>query len=376
MKIAYLSTFYPFRGGIAQFNASLLRSLSKYCEVRAFNFKRQYPKLLFPGKSQFVDKNDKVEAIETYQVLDTINPLSYFSTARKIKSYQPDIVITKYWMPFFAPSLGTVLKLLKKHTFNIAILDNVDPHEKFPFAQILNKYFIQQNHSFVVMSNKVLKDLLKIKPKANFILVQHPLYDHFGTQIEKEKARDILSLPKNRKILLFFGFIREYKGLDILLEAISLLPEEFFLVVAGESYISMDNYLEMIEKNNLQSKVKMFVRYISDNEVPLFFSAADVCVLPYKSATQSGIVGIAYHFELPVVATRVGGLHEMIEPFGTGIMVDKPDPNELAQKILQFFEHPLEKFKKGIDKYKSIANWDFLATKIIHEYNFFKGKRE
>jgi glycosyltransferase involved in cell wall biosynthesis len=375
MRIAFLSTFYPFRGGIAQFNARLLRALSKYAEVKAFTFKRQYPNFLFPGKSQYVDSNDTADPVESLPVLDTINPFSYYGTGRKLKEFYPDIVLTKYWMPFFAPSLGTVLKMTKHFAFNISIIDNVSPHEKFPFALSLNKFFLKQNHSFVVMSNAVLQDLVQLYPKANYVLLQHPLYDHFGVKVDKIKARQILQLPVSRKVLLFFGFIREYKGLDLLLEAISLLPDDYLLVVAGESYTSFDKYQQMIEQLKVQEKVKLFVRYIADSEVPLFFSAADVCVLPYKSATQSGIVGIAYHFGLPVIATKVGGLHEMIEPYGSGVIVEKTQPLFLANAIKEFFAQPDDKFKSGIEKYKAIANWDYFASKIIEEYKYFLSKK-
>ncbi|MGB9771516.1 MAG: glycosyltransferase [Candidatus Kapaibacteriota bacterium] len=375
MKIAYLSTFYPFRGGIAQFNARLLRALSKFGEVRAFNFKRQYPKLLFPGKTQYVQSQENCEIVESFPVLDSVNPLTYITTANKIKEFAPDIVVTKYWTPFFAPSIGIVLKKLKRTFFCISILDNVSPHEKFPFARQLTKFFLEQNHSFVVMSNTVQMDLLNLKPDANFINTLHPLYDHFGEKIQKERALQLLGLPSDKKILLFFGFIREYKGLDLLLEAMTLLPEDFFLVVAGEPYTSFDKYEQQIAKLNLKHRVKLFVRYIADNEVPTFFSSADVCVLPYKTATQSGIVGIAYHFNIPVIATRTGGLHEMIEPYGAGLIIDKPEPELIAKVIKKFFDEPFEKYITGIEKYKSIANWDNLAFKIIEEYNFFKSRK-
>lgn len=376
MKIAYLSSFYPFRGGIAQFNARLVKHLSKFGEVRAYTFKRQYPQLLFPGKSQYVLPEDKPELIESIQILDSINPISYYTTAKIINSYAPEILITKYWIPFFAPSLGSVLKFLKKHTFNVAIIDNINPHEKFPFARTLNKYYLKQNHVFIAMSNVVLKELIKIHPQAHCVLVPHPLYENFGEKIEKSKARELLQIERNRKVLLFFGFIRDYKGLDLLLQALSVLPEEYCLVIAGEAYVSFEKYQDIIENLNLGARVKLFVRYISDTEVPLFFSAADVCVLPYKSATQSGIIGIAYHFDLPVIATDVGGLAEMVEPYNAGITVKEVEPKMIANAISYFFEHPSEEYIKGIKKYKSKANWEYFASKIIQEYNYYKSAKK
>lgn len=372
MKIAYLSTFYPFRGGIAQFNARLLKSLSKFGETRAFTFKRQYPNFLFPGKSQFVQPEDNAEVVESLQLLDTINPISYFSTARAIKFFAPEILITKFWMPFFAIPLGTVLRRLKRTTFNIAILDNVIPHER-RFGDITaTKFFLRQNHLFVVMSNTVEKDLLALFPKANFIHLAHPLYDHFGKQVDKAEARRQLNLPTDRFILLFFGFIREYKGLDLLLKALAMLPNDFHLVVAGESYSPFDKYNQLVRDLRLDNRISLFIRYISDHEVPLFFSSADLCVLPYKSATQSGIVGISYHFNLPIVATNVGSLPEMLEPFGSGLIAPSSTPESIAQTIMEFTKNPKNQFIEGIQKYKAIANWDYFAKRLIECYRSSK----
>lgn len=365
MKIAYLSTFYPFRGGIAQFNARLLKALSKFGETRAFTFRRQYPDFLFPGKSQFVQADDKSEPIDSVRLLDTINPFSYFSTARIVKSYAPDILITKFWMPFFAIPLGTVLNRLKKATFNISILDNVVPHEK-RFGDIaMTKFFLQQNHLFVTMSKAVESDLLSLLPKANFIRLVHPLYDHFGEKVDTAQARRKLGLPADKFILLFFGFIREYKGLDLLIKALALLPNDFHLVVAGEAYSPFNNYDKIIRELQLQNRISLFVRYVADQEVPLFFSSANLCVLPYKSATQSGIVGISYHFNLPVVATNVGSLPEMIEPYRSGLIVPKITPESIAQTIIEFSKQQKSQFVQGIQKYKTIATWDYFAERLI-----------
>lgn len=375
MKIAYLSTFYPFRGGIAQFNARLMNAFSSYGEVIPFTFRRQYPNFLFPGKSQYVQENDKPEIVQSIPILDTINPFSYFKTAKIIRSYNPQITITKYWMPFFAPSLGTVLRKLKRTSFNVAILDNVVPHESFPFSRQFTKYFLSQNHLFVVMSKAVERDLVEIFPNANYINLPHPLYDNFGEKIDSNQARKLLNLPLDKKILLFFGFIREYKGLDVLLEALSLLPNEYHLVVAGETYTSFDKYEKIIRSKNLGERVSLFIRFISESEVSWFFSSADVCVLPYKTATQSGIVGIAYHFNVPVVASSTGGLGEMISPFGSGIVVENCNATTLANSIQEFFSRQGETFQIGIEKYKKIANWNFFARRIIDEYNYFVSKR-
>lgn len=370
MKIGYLSTFYPFRGGIAQFNAALLKELSKQNQTQAFNFKRQYPEFLFPGTTQYVTENDKVEIIESIRKLDTINPLSYHTTYNLIRKFKPDLMISKFWMPFFGPSLGYVLERLKKRgVVNIGILDNVIPHENRPGDEKFTKYYLKANNGFIVMSNTVRDDLLKYKPDAIFKQVLHPLYDHFGSLLDKNEAREKLGIETEKKVMLFFGFIRKYKGLDLLLESIRFLPDEYLLIIAGEIYGSFEEYGSLIKNYNLENKVKLFVRYINDSEVPLFFSASDVCVLPYKSATQSGIVGISYHFGLPVIATDTGGLREMIEPFNTGIIVREPVPNLISSAISDYFNLEMSaKFRSNIEKYKQKANWETFANEILDLY--------
>lgn len=375
MKIVYLSTFYPYRGGIAQFNALLAKSLSKLANVYPFTFKRQYPELFFPGTTQYVQSNDNAEVIDSIRSLDTINPLTYFTTAKKINAISPDLILTKFWMPFFAPSLGSVLNMIKKGIIRISILDNVEPHEKQPASRLLTKFFLRQNDGFVVMSKKVANDLLNYLPQAKILQLQHPLYTHFGEKIDKSIARKKLKLPADKKILLFFGFIRNYKGLDILLETIPLLDESYHLVVAGECYGPFDSYANIIQRQGIQSRVSLFIRFISDNEVPLFFSSADVCILPYKNATQSGIVGISYHFDLPVIATDVGGLKEMIDPFGSGNVVSHPDPILLRDAIESYFLSEKEKFIDGIRKYKEIAKWDYFAERLLNFYEDLKESK-
>ncbi len=370
MKIAYLSTFYPYRGGIAQFNASLFREFEKENEIKAYTFSRQYPDLLFPGSSQYVSDNDIAEKIDAERILDTINPFSYYSTAKKINEFKPDLMITKFWMPFFAPSLGKIARKLN-NTKCIAVLDNVIPHEKRLGDMQLINYFINSYHGFIAMSNTVQNDLLSLKPNAKSILLPHPLYDHFGAKIDKIEACKKLNIPTDKKTLLFFGFIRDYKGLDLLIDAMSKLGDDYHLVIAGEVYGDYSKYEKQIDKLDIRSKVSNFVRYISDEEVPLFFSSADVCVLPYKSATQSGIVGISYHFDLPIISTDVGGLREMIGDFGTGIMVKEPNSELIANSIKDYFsEGKIEEYKNNILNYKSVANWKNLAKEIID----FSGK--
>ncbi|MBN8703144.1 MAG: glycosyltransferase [Bacteroidetes bacterium] len=366
MRVAFLSSFYPLRGGIAQFNAALYRQFELQHTVKAFTFSKQYPDILFPGTTQYVTEDDKADKIDAIEVLNTVNPISYFTTAKKIKHYAPDILVMKYWMPFFAPSLGTVAKLVKSKTKVITILDNVIPHEKRIGDIALNNYFLNQNHGFVVMSDVVKNDLLSLKPNAKYIYHQHPLYNHFGNKLDKAGARAQLNLPADKKILLFFGFIRGYKGLDLLIKAMKNLSEEYHLVIAGEIYGSFDEYDALISELGVSTKITQLVRYINDAEVSVLFSAADVNVLPYKSATQSGITSIAYHFDLPIIATDVGGLKESIYHNKTGLIVPEPNPDQITSSINDYFSaNKSVEFEKNIQELKKQMSWESLANSIV-----------
>jgi glycosyltransferase involved in cell wall biosynthesis len=371
MRIAYLSTFFPYRGGIAQFNASLYREFEKLAEIQAYTFIRQYPGFLFPGQSQFVSENDPADIIPANRILDTINPFSWEKCAREIQKFNPDLLITKFWMPYFAPSLGRVARILhKKGTKSIAILDNVIPHEKRIFDITLINYFLNSQDGFIVMSQKVADDLHKFLPDAKYEYFPHPIYSHFQGQIPQNIAREKLQIPQNKKVLLFFGFIRDYKGLDILLRAMKLLPEDYHLIIAGEVYGNFNKYQEIIDELKLQNSITLLNRYITDDEVPAIFSASDVCVLPYRSATQSGIISVAYQYNLPVIATDVGGLRETLEQDNTGLIVEKNDPGELAAKIQYYFENNLKvELSNNIDLFKSKYTWENLAKKILELSN-------
>lgn len=366
MKIAYLSTFYPFRGGIAQFNASLYRAFERENEIRAFTFTRQYPNMLFPGETQLVTEKDNVDRIPSIEILDSINPFTYYKTAQRILEFVPTIMINKFWMPFFSPSLGKVSKILKKNgVTNFSILDNVIPHER-RFGDIaLTKYFLHQQDAFVVMSETVKNDLLSLIPDAKYIYFPHPIYDHFGKLLEKKSAQEKLKIPAGKKVLLFFGFIRDYKGLDLLLKSLNLLPDDYHLIIAGEVYGNFEKYNNLIQDLNLENRITRAVKYISDSEVPLYFSAADVCVLPYKSATQSGIVGISYHFDLPIIATNVGSLNEMIDPYNTGMVINEISENAISEAISNYFDKRLYlDFIQNMNIYKENYSWDKLAKEI------------
>lgn len=366
MKIAYISVFYPFRGGIAQFNANLFKELEKTHQVKAYNFSRQYPSLLFPGKTQRVPKEDDAVRIDSEPMLDSINPFSYVKTASRINKEQPDVLLMRYWMPFFAPSLGTVARKVKrKGTKTLAIIDNLIPHERNIADQTLSKWFLKQLDGCVAMSQSVKDDIRALNPHIPCMLKPHPLYNHFGERQDVLKAKAELGLDPKKRTLLFFGFIRDYKGLDILLESFAELGDNYQLVIAGESYGSFDKYDKMIEKLPNLGAVKVFNRYISDAEVPVFFSAADVCVLPYKTATQSGITAMSYHFDVPVIVTPAGGLAQAVEGPGTGLVAGSTDACSLKQSIRKFFTMDKDIFVKNIEKIKEELSWEGFAQDLM-----------
>ncbi|MBQ9462102.1 MAG: glycosyltransferase [Bacteroidales bacterium] len=340
MKIAILSCFYPFRGGVAQFNASMLGELSRSCTVKAFNFTVQYPDFLFPGKTQFVQEGDTAVPVESEALLSTVNPFSWYKTAKAIREWGADVLVLRYWMSWFAPSLGTVARHAGKNCKVVAIMDNVIPHEPHFFDKPLTRWFLKAVDGCITMSDEVAADLLRWKPDARHVTLPHPLYTHFGERVPREEAMQALGLDPGLKTLLFFGLIRKYKGLDILLEAFSGLSEDYQLLIAGEPYGEFGEYEEAIDKSPNRDRIKLFDKYIPDSAVKTYFSAADVVVLPYRSATQSGVGALADQFEVPMIVTDTGSLRRTVEGRGTGLVVDKAEPELVKEGIERFFGTP------------------------------------
>ena len=366
MKIAILSCFYPYRGGISQFNACLYDELSRNHVVKAFNFSRQYPEFLFPGKTQYVTADDEAVPVESVSLLDTANPFSYISTYKAIRKWNPDVLIVRYWMSYFAPSLGYITRRMKKHCKVISILDNVIPHEPRFFDTPLTRYFLTGSTGSVTLCEAVSEDLLKIKPEADFTVIQHPLYSHFGLKKDRQEAERELGLESGKKNILFFGLIRKYKGLDILLEAFGKLSEDYQLIIAGEPYGSFDPYQQIIDRLPGKDRIHASLKYIKDSEVSKYFSAADLAVLPYRSATQSGISSVSYHFEVPMIVTDVGGLKETIGDRGTGIVASEISPEAISKEILRFFgsEEIRRNCIENIRKEKERLSWKTFAEKL------------
>ena len=373
MRIAILSCFYPYRGGISQFNACLLQELEKNHTVKAFNFKRQYPDILFPGKTQYVTKDDNAVPVESQALLDTANPFSYITTAKAIREWNPDLLVMRYWMSWFAPSLGYIARHMKKGCKVISILDNVVPHEPHFFDRPFTKYFLKPQDGFVVLCNAVRQDLLNIMPDARHICTPHPLYSHFGEKMQREEAEKAVGIKNgNTKNILFFGLIREYKGLDLLIEAFGKLDKSYRLIVAGEPYGSFEKYQKLIDASPNKENIILNTNYIEDSQVSKYFSSADVCVLPYRSATQSGISSISYHFEVPMITTDVGGLRETIGERGTGVIMENGEAATIARAIEDYFA-PENAGMRGemilnIRKEKERLSWGTFCSKLEDFY--------
>lgn len=311
--------------------------LGKSHTVKAFNFTRQYPEFLFPGKTQYVTKDDDAVPIESDALLDTANPFTYGRTYRAIRDWEPDLVFISYWMSYFAPSLGYIARRLRKRCKVISILHNVVPHEPRFFDAPLTRYFLSGCTGNVTLCDEVAEDLKRLSPKAPNITLFHPIYGHFGEKMPREEAEKALGLKPGMRNLLFFGLIRDYKGLDILLDAFGKLDSGYQLIVAGEPYGSFEKYRNIIDRSPAKDRIRLFTRYIKDSEVKVFFSASDLAVLPYRSATQSGISAIAYHFEVPMVVTDVGGLRQSIGDCGTGLVAPKADADCVVREIRTYF---------------------------------------
>jgi glycosyltransferase involved in cell wall biosynthesis len=332
-KVVFFSALPPYRGGISDFSELVVSAMEQLCDLKAFTFKKQYPNFLFPGKTQLsLNKLSKSYP----RIVSGFNPLSYFSAVRQLKKSSPTIFITNYWMTFFAPMNVFFSKSLKKDCLKIAIIHNLIPHEKRFFDSFFNRIFVKSFDGFIVLSESVKKDLLAIDPAAKHCLLKHPCYNLFGEKIARKEAAAALGLDPTKKILLFFGLIRNYKGLDLLLQAFSNLNKEFILLIAGEVYGDEITYTNLIAKSK-NKNIHFVNQFIDEQDVKLYFSVADLCVLPYKSATQSGIQALANSFCLPVLISNVGGLAEDIVDEKNGFILHDINPLAIQNKIEEIF---------------------------------------
>jgi D-inositol-3-phosphate glycosyltransferase len=368
-RIVILGSAWPLRGGIAAFNQRLaVEYLRMGHEVIIYNFSLQYPSFLFPGKTQYSD-DPKPSVPEIRSTVNSMNPLSWIRTGNEIKSLRPDLLIVPFWIPFMGMCLGTIAGIVRKnrHTRIISLVHNMIPHERRIGDVFLSRFFVRRMDGFVAMSQSVLDDIGKFDNKKPVVISPHPLYDHFGEIGSKEEARKALGLEPSGRYILFFGLIREYKGLDILLRAMASDPLRDLgvrLIVAGEFYSDRSEYTHMIEVLQLEERVVMHAEFIPDSRVAHYFNAADLVVQPYKTATQSGVTQIAYHFHKPMVVTNVGGLAEIV-PHGVAGYVVNPDHLEVAGAIADFYAGSREEeLKRNVEAEKAKYSWHLMVRSI------------
>lgn len=372
MRIGIAGTAWPYRGGLAAFNERLARQFNaEGHEVKIFTFSMQYPDFLFPGKTQYSDA-PRPEDLSICRTINSVNPFSWFKTARAIRKADIDILVIKFWIPLMAPCLGTIARLVRRKGIRVvSILDNVIPHEPHFWDKWLIRYFIRSVDSFIAMSESVREDCLKFLPASRHDVVTlspHPLYDNFGEAVTKTDARSFLGLQQDKTILLFFGFIRDYKGLDLLMQAYKkAYTKDLLLVVAGEFYNNAQQYSELEKELGLEGTIEWRTDFIPDDKVRYYFSAADLIVQPYKAATQSGVTQIAYHFERPMLVTRVGGLAEIV-PNGKVGYVCEVNEDEIAEAIRSFAAMDTKQrdasFRKNIQNEKQKYAWSAMTAKI------------
>jgi glycosyltransferase involved in cell wall biosynthesis len=373
MKIAIIGTAYPYRGGLASYNERLASAFQEQGhDTVIYTFTLQYPNFLFPGKSQY-SSSPAPKNLIIKRIIHSINPFNWIKTGRKIKKENYDLLIIKYWLPFMGPCFGTILRIIKKNkkTKIICILDNIIPHEKRVGDTIFTKYFVEPVDGFVAMSKNVYDDLSIFDTKKPRTLSPHPLFDNFGEITTKETAKINLKLDPNKKYILFFGLIRDYKGLDLLLKAMnSALVKKLniTLIIAGEYYANANYYHDLIKELNLSHNIIEVARFIPDEEVANYFNAADLVVQPYKSATQSGVTQIAYHFNKPMIVTDVGGLAEICPNDKVGYVVPV-DENAIAQAIYNFYIFDKEnEMIENIKLEKQKYSWEVLTKAILNLY--------
>jgi len=368
-KVVLVGSAYPLRGGLATYNERLIREYrTRGDDAFIYTFSLQYPGFLFPGKTQY-SSGPAPENVPIKICVNSINPLNWIKIGYSLRKQSPDLVIMKFWMPFMAPCLGTIARIIRgnRHSKIISIIDNILPHEKRPGDRLFAKYWVNSCDGFIAMSNSVLDDLKTFTTTKPALFSPHPLYDTFGKPISKDEAKQKLKLDKNTGYVLFFGFIRDYKGLDLAIKAFSderLRNRNLKLLVAGEFYTDPKPYYDLIENNHLRDVVIMSSDFIPDPEVVNYFCAADLVVQPYKNATQSGVTQIAYHFDKPMIVSDVGGLSELV-PDGVVGYVVQPEPSEIASAVIRFYDENKEKeFSENASREKEKYSWGKMLETI------------
>jgi glycosyltransferase involved in cell wall biosynthesis len=365
-KIILIGPAHPLRGGIASFNENMVRQLqADGHEVEIYTFSLQYPGFLFPGQTQFSD-SPKPKDLSIKVNINSVNPLNWIKIGRELKKLKPDYIIARYWLPFMAPCLGTILRIAKsnKHTHILSVVDNALPHEKRIGDRVLTNYFAKAIDRFIAMSPKVANDLRQFTDKEIDVL-GFPIYDNFGTKIDVSQARTKLNISADKRVFLFFGFIRDYKGLDLLIAACDeydLAKNNAVLLVAGEFYAGENKIMDQVSDSKSKNDILLHTKFISEEEVPLYFSASDVVVQPYRNATQSGVTPLAYHFEVPMIVTNVGALPDMV-PEGIGLVCE-PTASSIKEAMVESSNLDLSVFNEQIKIEKAKYTYANFTSKM------------
>lgn len=370
-QITIIGPAYPLRGGLSSYNELLaLKLQNQGHQVKIITFSLQYPNFLFPGKTQ-LSNSLPPDNLDIEVCLNSINPINWILLGRKIKNEKPDLVIFRFWMPFMGPSLGTLGRMIRgnNHTKIVAITDNIIPHEKRAGDRLLTSYFLKSCDAFLTMSKSVLNDLQSFQIAKPAIFNPHPMYENFGEQVDPVQAKKKLGLDVEKNYVLFFGFIRKYKGLDTLLKAFSdqrLKEKNLQLIIAGEYYDSPQVYEQLIDDLELRNHVILANHYIEDSDVSLYFSAADLVTQTYKTATQSGVTQIAYYYNRPMLVTDVGGLSELVPHQKVGYVTSQ-DTQEISDCIFDFYEHKrAPEFSKNIASERDKFTWESLIDNLFN----------
>ena len=359
MKIVIISPSPPLRGGIATHTACLYNELSKNHSVLIINYKKLYPNFLFPGKTQYNSDSSKLN-IPSKKIINSIKPSSWKRACDEIGSFSPDLVLFRFWNPFFSICLSSIAKNISKSIKKIALCDNIVPHENYFIDKWMTKYFFNKVDGFIVQSSIVEKELLEFNPKARYTKLFHPVYDYLQPPIDKDYAKRELRIDK-RYVALFFGLIRDYKGFDIFIESAKILKEkkiDIKFLAAGECYSKKTKYLRLIEKYNLEDIVIWIDEYIQDDDINKYFSASDFIVLPYKTASQSGIISLAYHYNTPVITSDLEGLRDYIDIDKTGFICTKNNPVVFSENIIKLMnDNIINKMSEYIKIHKRKFSW-------------------
>ena len=377
LHIVIVGTAYPFRGGLATFNQRLAQQFQKEGHtVEVVTFTTQYPSFLFPGKTQYSNETAP-EGLRISREVNSCNPLSWLKVGHRLRKQKPDIVICCYWMAFFAPAFATIERIVKRygHTRCIALVHNMIPHEPSVLDKLFAPWFVQQTDGFVALSQSVVEDISKVESRKSKVeslkpktFSPHPIYDHYGEPMSKEAACEALKIDAEYEYMLFFGLVRAYKGLDLLIDAFAQVQEKLpklRLLIAGEFYEDEQKYREQISRSGLDERVIIRNEFIPDADLRKYFGAAGLIVQPYKSATQSGVTQVAFHFEKPMLVTNVGGLGEIVHDHKMGYACS-PEADAITADLLDYYtNHRQAAFTEYLRHEKAKYGWDKLTKAFL-----------